>query len=95
MNVYVESNFLVELTLSQQEHKSCEEIVELCVSGHHSLVVPAFCIPKSFHALEGKATKRLKRLVDFQNEIRELSRSSHYSERLAEVGIIYFTNPSR
>jgi hypothetical protein len=84
MKVYVESNFVLELTLSQEQHESCEKILELCLTGPHSLVLPAFCIPESFYALIGKARARSKLVADFQAETGQLSRSSLYRDRLAE-----------
>jgi len=72
MKVYVESNFILELTLSQEQHESCEKIVELCNAGSHSLVLPAFCIPESFFALVGKGKSRRKLILDFQVESGQL-----------------------
>ncbi len=54
MKVYVESNFVLELTLAQEQHGSCEARLELCVAGYHSLLLPAFCVAESYHALVGK-----------------------------------------
>jgi len=85
MKVYVESNFLLELTLSQEQHESCEKIVELCVTGMHSLALPAFCIPESFYALVGKARTRKKLAVDLQAESGQLSRSSFHQDRVVEL----------
>jgi predicted nucleic acid-binding protein len=85
MKVYVESNFLLELTLSQEQHESCEKIVELCVTGRHSLALPAFCIPESFYALVGKARTRIKLAKDIQAESGQLSRSSFHLNRIVDL----------
>jgi predicted nucleic acid-binding protein len=58
MNVYVESNFVLELTLSQEQHESCEKILELCLTGPHSLVLPAFCIPESLLRSRRKSARQ-------------------------------------
>ena len=42
MRVYVETNFLLELVLSQEQHQSCDEIIALCQSASISLTLPAF-----------------------------------------------------
>jgi hypothetical protein len=45
MNVYVESNFVLELALLQEEHETCENILALCERAEAKLVLPAFCLP--------------------------------------------------
>jgi hypothetical protein len=42
MTVYVESNFVLEQALQQEQCDACDEIQQLAVSGGVSLVVPAF-----------------------------------------------------
>ena len=40
MNVYVESNFVLELALLQEQWTSCEAILTLCEAKSVQLVVP-------------------------------------------------------
>ena len=44
MNVYVESNFVLELALAQEQFESCEGILSLCEAGNVRLVVPAYSL---------------------------------------------------
>ena len=44
MNVYVESNFVLELALRQEQFTSCETILSLCEEGQARLVVPAYSL---------------------------------------------------
>lgn len=39
MNIYVESNFVLELALVQEQHASCEEIVGLSEARRATLVM--------------------------------------------------------
>lgn len=48
MNVYVETNFVLELAFMQEQHESCEGILTLCEAGSAHLVLPAFCIAESY-----------------------------------------------
>ncbi|HVN28197.1 MAG TPA: hypothetical protein VMT64_06905, partial [Candidatus Binataceae bacterium] len=75
MNVYVESNFVLELTLSQEQYNSCERLLSLCEAGTHTLVLPAFSIPESFSALLAKGKTRTRLIADFQAERGQLARS--------------------
>jgi hypothetical protein len=42
MNIYVETNFVLELALEQEECDTCAEIIRLASAGQLRLVVPAF-----------------------------------------------------
>ena len=44
MIVYVESNFVLELALLQEEHQSCDSIVGLAKSLTIDLAIPAFSL---------------------------------------------------
>ncbi len=43
MRVYVESNFVLELVLEQEQHQACEEILALAASRTIELVLPTLC----------------------------------------------------
>lgn len=51
MNVYVESNFVLELALLQEQHVACEEILLLCERGTLRLVMPAYCLMEPYETL--------------------------------------------
>jgi hypothetical protein len=40
MRVYVESNFILELALEQEQASSCETMVKICELGKARLVTP-------------------------------------------------------
>ncbi len=63
MKVYVETNFLVEVALAQEECVSCEEILSLSEAGRTQLIFPAFCIPEAYHALVGRHLDQLDSLI--------------------------------
>jgi hypothetical protein len=51
VNVYVESNFVLELALLQEQHAACEAIVQLCEAGDLRLVLPAYSFMEPFETL--------------------------------------------
>ena len=63
MNVYIESNFVLERALEQEECESCAEIIQFASRGHLTLVIPAFSLAEPHHAIFGKAKVR-SRLAD-------------------------------
>jgi hypothetical protein len=52
MNIYVETNFVLELAFVQEQVESCGAILGLCEAGRATLVLPAFCIAESYEALK-------------------------------------------
>ena len=66
MTVYVESNFVLEQALQQEQCDACDEILNLAVSGAISLLVPAFSLADPHQALALKAKPRNK----LSNELR-------------------------
>jgi hypothetical protein len=44
MNVYVESNFVLEHALEQEDCDSCAEIIRLAAAGELTLIIPAFSL---------------------------------------------------
>ena len=51
MNVYVESNFVLEQALEQEQCESCKELIGIASSGSIRLVVPAFSLAEPHIAL--------------------------------------------
>ena len=57
MTVYVESNFVLEQALQQEQCDACDEILNLADSDTILLVVPAFSLAEPHQALALKEKK--------------------------------------
>ncbi len=44
VNIYVETNFVLELTFEQEQCASCEQILQLCQAGQAKLIIPAYSL---------------------------------------------------
>jgi hypothetical protein len=84
VNVYVESNFVLQLALQQEAHASCEGILQLCQGGIARLVIPAFSLVEPYRTLELRGAQRERLRRDLDTEIRQLARTSFFGERLSE-----------
>ena len=82
MNVYVESNFVLELALLPEEHASCEEILNLCDGKRAQLVVPAFALVEPYVTLTRRQKKRTKIKGKLDTELRQIARSADQKDRL-------------
>lgn len=78
MNVYIESNFILELALLQAQSESCENIVSICEAGKVKLVLPAFCIAEPYETLVRRAKHRSNLARDLAVELGQLRRSDPY-----------------
>ena len=85
MNVYVESNFVLELALLQDQHESCDKILSICEAGRARLILPAFCIAEPYETL-GRHEKHRKNLAtDVASELGQLLRSEPYKEEVESL----------
>ena len=82
MNVYVESNFILEFALEQEQHASCEAILSLSERGHIRLILPAFSIAEPYETSVRRAKSRESLTNALAQEIRQLSRSKPYQDKI-------------
>lgn len=80
MNVYVETNFVLEHALEQEQCESCEELIRLASGGSIRLLVPAFSLAEPHFALVGKDKVRSRLIKDLRNHLSELGRSKPFRE---------------
>jgi predicted nucleic acid-binding protein len=82
MRVYVETNFVLQLTLEQDgnEYTSCEQILSLCDSGKIQLVVPAFALAEVHNMLRANALRRKSSAEILQRELEQLNRSLFFKQ---------------
>jgi predicted nucleic acid-binding protein len=85
MNIYVETNFVLELVFEQEQCASCEKILELCEAQKANLIIPAYSLAEPHETLIRQKKKRqeLQQLLD--KELRELSRTKSYKNRLESI----------
>jgi predicted nucleic acid-binding protein len=82
MDVYVEFNFVLEVSLLQEEYESCEKIIQLCKIGKVNLILPAYSLVEPHETLIRYAKKRAKISNDLAIEAKQLSRSKPYYEEI-------------
>jgi hypothetical protein len=85
MIVVVETNFIVELVLQQEQSHACEAIVGLC-SSHENLqmAIPAFAVAEAGMLLERRKGERRKLVSDLPGHAREMGRTKSL-RRVAEI----------
>ena len=76
MIVYVESNFLLEIALSQEQALSAEALLALAASGRITLTIPAISLSEPFATVTQRARERRKLHRAIHEQVRDLGRST-------------------
>lgn len=82
MNVYVESNFVLELALVQEQSASCVEILRLGEAGRIRLFIPGYCLTEPLDTIVRRHKDRRRLRQELNAELQQLMRTFHYQERL-------------
>jgi len=85
VNIYVETNFVLELTFEQEQCSSCEQILQLCEAGQAKLIVPAYSLAEPHEKLSRQAQSRLELQQSLDAEVRQLLRTASYAGRIKSI----------
>jgi predicted nucleic acid-binding protein len=83
--VYVESNFVLELALVQEQHETCDQILRACEAGVSRLVLPAFSMMEPLETIRRHETARRRAKNALEDELKQLARTAIYQERLRDT----------
>ncbi|KKD35528.1 PIN domain-containing protein [Limnoraphis robusta] len=82
MNVYVETNFVLELAFMQEQYESCLQIIELCRGNKIHLVIPAYSLVEPYEKMIRYEKNRRRLSGELKIELEQLGRSQSYSEQV-------------
>lgn len=85
MNVYVETNFVLELAFQQEQATGCESILTLCESNAAKLIIPAYCLVEPLEKLRRQSIERERLQKSLNTEFQQLSRTNTYHARLKNI----------
>lgn len=85
MIVYIESNFVLELALLQEEHRSCESIVSLAESRRIDLAIPAFSLFEPYEVWRRRTGERTELYGRLIQEMGQLARTMTYAKTVADL----------
>jgi predicted nucleic acid-binding protein len=83
LRVFVETNFVLEVALEQQDSQSCERILELASSGAIRLVLPAYSLVEPYETLTRRHRDRESLRKQIVGELKQLARSAPLAQRVA------------
>ena len=86
MNVYAETNFLLEIAFLQEEYESCEELLRNAKDGKIRLLIPTFSIGECYDVWVRRDRRRDELQTRVEGELREIARSAPYGDIQGESG---------
>lgn len=78
MIVYVESNFLLELALEQEQAAAAEGLLQIAEQGRCTLALPAFSLAEPVTTLEQRTRRRRELSNRLAEELAQVGRSSFH-----------------
>jgi hypothetical protein len=82
VNVYVESNFVLELAFAQEQSESFQQILSLGESDKILLVLPGYCLAEPLEKLNRQERSRAELQRHLDGEVRQLLGTSSYKTRI-------------
>ena len=83
MNIFVETNFVIEVALEQQEVAACEVLLQLAAERGIRLLVPAYSFIEPHETFTRRHIEREALRSRMSNELAQLARSTPLTERVA------------
>lgn len=85
MNVFVETNFVLELALEQQESAACEGFLRLAQNREIRLLLPGYSLIEPFETLTRRRVERDALQESLRSELTQISRSAYHADRVAAL----------
>lgn len=82
MTVYVETNFVLELALGQEQADSCREILRLAESDRLVLAIPAYSLMEPYEKLIRDAQRRQSLANELEQELTQLGRAEAFEAEI-------------
>lgn len=82
MDVYVETNFVLELALVQEQQQSCQQLLNLAEVGTINLVLPAFSLTEPYETLIRREKNPRNLSQDLHRELSQIGRSLPYQQQV-------------
>jgi hypothetical protein len=82
VKVYVESNFILEYALLQEQHVACERLISYSEAGRITLAMPAFALAEPYQTIGYRTQQRRILAESIANQFRQLSRSQNLADEV-------------
>lgn len=88
MTIYIETNFILEIALLQEQWEHCKKILALCDTLDVKIAIPSYCLVEPFETLIRRQRNRTRMKEQLDRELRQISRTETNRESLSEFETI-------
>jgi predicted nucleic acid-binding protein len=85
LTLFVESNFVLEIALGQQDSTAAERLLMLAEQARIELALPAFSLSEPFSTVIRRVRDRRNLVAEFNRHVRELDRSVPHQQDVAAL----------
>ena len=85
MNIYAETNFVLEMAFRQEQCRACETIVSLCRERRIHLIIPAYSLAEPYETLIRRHRRRKKLKNTLDTELNQLARTDSYASEIRNI----------
>jgi predicted nucleic acid-binding protein len=85
LTLFVESNFVLEIALGQQDSTAAERLLILAEQAQLELALPAFSLSEPFSTVTRQVRDRRNLVTEFNRHVRELDRSLPHQQDVAAL----------
>jgi predicted nucleic acid-binding protein len=81
MNIYCETNFILEIVFSQEQATYCENIISLCKENKVNLIIPAYSFAEAIYRRENQISLQKSLIEDLSTHFKHFSRTIKYNQQ--------------
>lgn len=85
MTVFIESNFVLEIALGQEQSASAAAILQLAERTRLDLVIPTFALSEPFATITQRGRARRRLIHQLNTQLNELARSHPHQEDVSRL----------
>lgn len=85
MNIYVETNFVLELVFQQEQAQYCEQILGVCEAGQAHLIVPVYSLAEPHETLRRQKNHRRALQQSLEPALSQLARTASYATHVQSI----------
>lgn len=82
MNIYCETNFILEIVFAQEESIYCEKLISLCQRKKIRIILPSYSFAESIYRLENQIKLQNNFQKDLNSQITHFSRNSRNIQQI-------------
>lgn len=82
MNIYCETNFILEIVFAQEQANYCKNIITLCKKNKLHIIIPAYSFAEAIYRIESQIKLQENFKKELNSQINHFSRTPQYTQQI-------------